>query len=84
MTCPDTSRGLNHGLAVVVATVTLDLLPRLTFMGGQIRFVRIADLAVEDIDNVVVLLQPNVKIERFPLGIPFGRGNWGHISIFYN
>jgi len=71
--CPDTSRGLNHSLAVVVAAVALDLLPRLAFVGGEIRFVGVLDFALKDINNIVVLLQPDMEIERFALGVPFSR-----------
>ena len=42
--------------AVVGAAVTLDLLPSLAFVAGQIRFVSVAGRAVEYVNDVVVLL----------------------------
>lgn len=42
-------------------------------MAGEIGFVWILDAAVENVDAVFVSLQPNVKIERFALGVPLSR-----------
>ena len=57
----------DDGGAVVIAAETLDVVPRVTGVSGDVGVVGVVDGVVEHVDDVVVVLKADVEVESVAL-----------------